>query len=172
MGVTSRVDIMVEHLQHVQWMHQALALAKRALELDEVPVGALLVKDNKIIGNGYNQTIRTCDPSAHAEMLAIRDASSRQGNYRLPHTTLYVTLEPCAMCAGAIVQARISTVVFGAIDPKSGACGSVMNVLQCPRLNHQCEVVGEVMEQECSTILRQFFEQKRKKQIDYYTGTC
>lgn len=169
MGVTFCVGIMIEDLQHTQWMHQALALAKRALELDEVPVGALLVKDNKVIGDGYNQTIRTCDPSAHAEMLAIRDAGSRQGNYRLPKTTLYVTLEPCVMCAGAIVQARISTVIFGAADPKSGACGSVMNVLQCPRLNHRCEVIGAVLEHECSTILRQFFEQKRKKHVDYCT---
>lgn len=148
--------------QDKKWMQHALMLAARAEEAGEVPVGAVLVKDDKILGEGWNQPIALHDPSAHAEMQAIRAAGTTLKNYRLTGCTLYVTLEPCVMCAGAILHARLDRVVFGAYDPKAGAVSSVYDVLSVPRLNHRLVCVGGVMEQECSALLRDFFRARRR----------
>jgi tRNA(adenine34) deaminase len=145
----------------VQFMRHALALARKAAELGEVPVGAVLVKDGAIIGEGYNRPIGDRDPSAHAEMIALRAAAQRLGNYRLPGTTLYVTLEPCIMCAGAIVHARVERLVFGAGDPKAGAVESVYDVIAVPRLNHVVQWTGGILENECGSLLREFFRARR-----------
>jgi len=144
-----------------QWMQHALALAARAREQDEVPVGALVVFDERIIGEGWNRPISSGDPTAHAEVIALRSAAAQVNNYRLPGADLYVTLEPCVMCAGAIIHARISRVFFGARDPRSGAAGSVFQILPTDRLNHTVTVCAGVMETECATILREFFQSKR-----------
>jgi tRNA(adenine34) deaminase len=144
-----------------QWMQRALELAARAQALDEVPVGALVVLEDQIIGEGCNRPISTSDPTAHAEIIALRAAASRVNNYRLTGADLYVTLEPCIMCAGAIIHARIARVIFGTRDPKGGAAGSVFQVLPTDRLNHAVAVSAGVMEMECATILRQFFQSKR-----------
>jgi tRNA(adenine34) deaminase len=142
-------------------MSQALLLAQQAAEAGEVPVGALIVMDDRLIGSGYNRSIGACDPTAHAEILALRQAATHLGNYRLVDTTLYVTLEPCPMCAGALIHARVGRVVFGAKDPRSGAAGSVFNILQSDALNHRAEVTDGVMTDECSTLLRDFFRARR-----------
>lgn len=142
-------------------MRQALAQARFAAAGDEVPVGAVLVRNNTIIGAGHNQPIGAHDPTAHAEIVALRQAAALLGNYRLPDTTLYVTLEPCAMCAGALVLARVAKVVFGAGDSRNGACGSVFNILQSEELNHRAEVSGGVLADECSGLLREFFRRRR-----------
>lgn len=144
------------------FMREALALAKRAAEAGEVPVGAVLVKDGAVVGRGYNQPVSGKDPTAHAEMVALRDAAERIGNYRLGGCELYVTLEPCAMCAGAIMNARVSRMVFGAADPKSGACGSVVDLFAENRLNHHATIVGGVMAEEAARILQDFFAARRK----------
>ena len=144
-------------------MRQAVDLAVRAATADEVPVGAVVVKDSVIIGRGFNQPIGQYDPSAHAEINALRDAARYLGNYRLPGCELYVTLEPCAMCAGAIMHARIARVIFGARDPKSGAAGSVVNLFSEARLNHHTEVVGGVLAESCGRILSEFFAQRRAR---------
>lgn len=144
-----------------QWMQYALTLAQRAQAEAEVPVGAVLIKDNEIIGEGWNRPIGTHDPSAHAEMMALRAAAQRLDNYRLPGTTLYVTLEPCIMCAGAILHARVSRLVFAAADPKAGAVHSVYDVIANPKLNHRLEWVGGILETESSEMLRQFFRARR-----------
>jgi tRNA(adenine34) deaminase len=146
------------------WMQHALSLARKAQHQDEVPVGAVIIRNNEILGEGYNQPIVKSDPTAHAEIQAIRMAAFHDKNYRLTNTTLYVTLEPCAMCAGAIIQARIERVVFGAPDPKSGAAGSVFNVLNTPALNHQSEVKAGVAQEECAHLLTSFFKAKRESQ--------
>lgn len=144
------------------WMQQALTLARKAAAEGEVPIGALLVDTNqKIIGQGYNHPIQSCDPTAHAEILALRAAALEENNYRLPGTTLYCTLEPCAMCAGAIIQARVTRVVFGAFDSKSGALSSVFQLLNHPQLNHRAEVVGGVLKEESAKLLQDFFVQRR-----------
>jgi len=144
------------------WMRQALALAARAADEGEVPVGAVLVMQGAIIGEGWNRPIAARDPTAHAEIQALRDAARRAGNYRLPTTELYVTLEPCPMCAGAIVHARVQRVVFGASDPKGGACGSVFDLLPSDqRFNHRTDCVGGVLEAECAALLRNFFRARR-----------
>lgn len=145
----------------VYWMHHAITLALKAQEKGEVPIGAVIVRDNQIIGQGHNCPIATCDPTSHAEIQAIRAATQFDNNYRLNNTTLYVTLEPCAMCAGAIIQARINRVVFGTADPRSGAAGSIFNVLQNPSLNHRCELHTGVLQQQCTDLLKEFFKQKR-----------
>jgi tRNA(adenine34) deaminase len=145
------------------WMARALTLAQRAFEVGEVPVGAVLIKNGVLVSAGYNQPISACDPSAHAEIIALRKAAQKLSNYRLPGTTLYVTLEPCAMCAGALIQARVERVVFGAGDSRNGACGSVFNVLQSDRLNHQAEVMGGVLAEDCADLLRVFFRRKREE---------
>ncbi len=147
--------------QDQHWMNHALKLAEQAELLGEVPVGAVLVLNNQMIGEGWNQPIRSSDPTAHAEILALRNGAKRVGNYRLPASTLYVTLEPCAMCAGAMIHARIARVVFGASDPKTGAAGSLMNLLQDERLNHRVDCVGGVMADHCGALLRNFFQRKR-----------
>ncbi len=143
------------------WMRQALALAERAQAEGEVPVGAVIVKDDECIGEGWNQPISTRDPSAHAEMAALRAAAGRLKNYRLPGATLYVTLEPCAMCAGAVVLARIGRLVYAAADPRSGAAGSVFNILQSGQLNHRVELTAGVLEREAATMLQAFFKSRR-----------
>jgi tRNA(adenine34) deaminase len=143
------------------WMAEALALARVAGDRGEVPVGAVVVKDGAIIGRGGNAPIARSDPTAHAEIAALREAGAALGNYRLPSCELYVTIEPCAMCAGAILHARIGRVVFGARDPKTGACGSVLDLFAEPRLNHHATVIGGVRAGECGGLLARFFEQRR-----------
>jgi tRNA(adenine34) deaminase len=145
------------------WMARALSLAQRAAEVGEVPVGAVLVQNGEIIGQGYNQPISASDPTAHAEIIALRQAAEKLKNYRLPGTTLYATLEPCAMCAGAMIQARVGRLVFGAGDSRNGACGSVFNVLQSNIINHQTEIKAGVLAGECAALLRVFFRRKRDK---------
>ena len=143
------------------YMRRALELARHAEEAGEVPVGALVVLNDEIIGEGWNQPIVTHDPTAHAEIVALRAAAVRMKNYRIPDAVLYVTLEPCAMCAGAMVHARVARVVYGAADPKSGAAGSVFNLLESSTLNHRAQITRGVLAQECGDILRRFFESRR-----------
>jgi len=145
------------------FMQIALDLAQQAAAAGEVPVGAIVVKDGAIIGRGSNAPITTHDPTAHAEIRAMRDAAQHIGNYRLVGCTLYVTLEPCAMCSGAIQHARIAKLVYGASDPKTGACGSVINLMAEPKLNHHTEMSGGVLAAECGTLLSNFFSARRKK---------
>ena len=147
-------------------MREALALAQQAEALCEVPVGAVVVKNDVIIGRGYNQPIAAHDPTAHAEVVAMRDAAARTGNYRLVRCELYVTREPCVMCAGAIMHARVGRVVYGAADPKTGACGSVVDLFSNPKLNHHATVVPGVLTDECSARLRTFFSQRRLDRSD------
>lgn len=142
-------------------MRHALALAQRAQQAGEVPVGAVLVQGTEIIGEGWNQPISAHDPSAHAEMVAMRAAGEKLRNYRLTDSTLYVTLEPCVMCAGAIIHARVERLVFGAADPKAGAVSSVYDVLSVPRLNHKVTCEGGILETECGELLREFFRARR-----------
>lgn len=151
---------MIEHDDHY-WMRMAMEMAKQAERLGEVPVGAVLVKDNRLIAEGWNQPIRLHDASAHAEIMALRRAGQVLNNYRLPDTTLYVTLEPCPMCVGAMIHARIKRLVFGAFDHKTGAAGSVFDLLQAVQHNHRIEMVGGVMEPECRERLQQFFRGRR-----------
>ena len=146
-----------------EYMQVALELAREAAAAGEVPVGALVVKDGEIIGRGYTAPISPHDPSAHAEIQALRDAANRLGNYRLVGCTLYVTLEPCAMCAGAIQHARIQHLVFGATDPKTGACGSVVDLMAEARLNHHADVTRGVLATECGQLLSAFFAARRGK---------
>jgi len=143
------------------YMQQALSQAHNAWALGEVPVGALVVKDGEIIATGFNQPIGTHDPTAHAEIMALRAAASILGNYRLPGCELYVTLEPCAMCAGAMMHARLARVVFGAADPKTGACGSVVDLFAEKKLNHQTAVKGGVLAVEAGRLLSEFFSARR-----------
>ena len=144
-----------------RWMRQALELAERARSEGEVPVGAVLVMDDDCIGEGWNRPISTHDPTAHAEIAALRAGAARMDNYRLPGATLYVTLEPCAMCAGAIILARIKRLVYAAADPRSGAAGSVFNILQSAQLNHRVELASGILEQEAATLLQTFFRDRR-----------
>jgi len=152
-----------EHLMDEFYMRLALELAQQAAQAGEVPVGAILVKNGEIIGQGANAPIDTNDPTAHAEIVAIRDAAKHLENYRLVDCTLYVTLEPCAMCTGAIQHARIARLVYGANDPKTGACGSVVNLMAETKLNHHTEITGGVMAFECGLALSNFFSERRKK---------
>ena len=145
-----------------RFMRLALGEAVRAAREGEVPVGAVVVLEGRVLAQAHNRPIHLHDPSAHAEILAIRRAAKMLGNYRMEGCDLYVTIEPCAMCAGAIVQARLRCVVFGAHDPKAGAGGSALDVLNHPRLNHQVEVVPGVLAAECATLLRQFFVRRRE----------
>jgi tRNA(adenine34) deaminase len=145
------------------WMKFAMDMAKKAESLGEVPVGAVLVKDDELIAEGWNQPIQSHDASAHAEIMAIRQAGEALNNYRLIDTTLYVTLEPCPMCVGAMIHARIKRLVFGAFDPKTGAAGTVFDLLQAVQHNHRVEVTGGVMEPECREQLQQFFRHCRKQ---------
>ncbi len=143
------------------YMKKALDQAVAAFEIDEVPVGAVIVRDGQIIAAAHNQRESLRDPTAHAEMIAITQAAESIGDWRLERCRLYVTLEPCTMCSGAIVQARIPVVVFGALDPKGGAAGSLFNLLDDERLNHRAQVIPGVMDNDCGTILTEFFKQKR-----------
>jgi tRNA(adenine34) deaminase len=156
-GITNISD-----LQDDAWMSEALLLAKRASDEDEVPVGAIVVKDGKIVGRGWNRNIGLHDPSAHAEIMAMREAGVSLGNYRLPGCTLFVTLEPCMMCAGAMIHARLDRIVFGADDPKTGAAGGKFDLLINPAHNHAPKVNGGCLADECSVLLKDFFRQRRK----------
>ena len=147
--------------QDRDWMREALGEAKRAASGDEVPVGAVVVLDGEVIGVGHNQPIGAHDPTAHAEIVAMRNAARTLENYRLGGATLYVTLEPCLMCAGAIIQARVERVVFGAFDDKAGAAGSTANLLQTPLANHQCQITAGVLQEECAAVLEKFFAEIR-----------
>ncbi len=142
-------------------MSRALELARRAEADGEVPVGAVIVRDDSIVAEGWNRPIGTCDPTAHAEIVALRAAGEILRTYRLTDTTLYVTLEPCAMCASAMVHARVKRLVFGALDPRAGAAGSVFNIVQHASLNHRVECTGGVLSGDCSALLRQFFVARR-----------
>lgn len=146
----------------LEFMRRALVLARQAEAAGEVPVGALVVQGDEILGEGWNQPIRAGDPTAHAEIVALRAAAARAGNYRLPGTTLYVTLEPCPMCAGAIVQARVARVVYGADDPRAGAARSCFRLLDAPVLNHRAEIVPGVLAEECGELLKRFFRLRRR----------
>ncbi len=155
----------IEHLftpEDERWMRRALELARSAEAEGEVPVGAVLVRDGVAIGEGWNQPIGLSDPSAHAEFLAMRRAAARVGNYRLPDTTLYVTLEPCTMCSGCMIHARIGRVVYAAADPRTGAAGSMFSVLLDDRHNHRVEVQGGLLAEESAEMLRAFFRARRK----------
>jgi len=145
------------------YMQEALKLAEQAAAAGEVPVGAVLVKDGAIVGRGYNQPIAGVDPTAHAEIMAMRDAGKVLGNYRLADCDLYVTLEPCVMCSGAIMHARIRRVFFGARDPKTGACGSAIDLFAQPQLNHHAEVMGGMLADESVVLLQDFFSRRRDK---------
>lgn len=146
------------------WMSQALLQAKLAAELDEVPVGAVLINvNNELIAEGHNQPISANDPTAHAEIIVLRSAASKLNNYRLPNTTLYVTLEPCTMCVGALVQARVKRIVYGAVEPKTGAVESAHRLFSEGKFNHNPEISSGVRKQECSSLLSAFFEQKRRQ---------
>ncbi|HSM87176.1 MAG TPA: tRNA adenosine(34) deaminase TadA [Candidatus Limnocylindrales bacterium] len=147
------------------WMQLALEQARLAAASGEVPVGALVIKDGEIVGLGHNRNLLDNDPTAHAEIVALRQAASRLGNHRLPGCVMYATIEPCSMCAGAITHARIARLVYGADDPKAGAAGSALNVLNHPSLNHRMEVTAGILQQECSALLTHFFEQRRKKPL-------
>jgi tRNA(adenine34) deaminase len=144
-------------------MRRALELARQAAASDEVPVGAVVIVDGAVAGEGWNAPISDSDPTAHAEIRALRAAAASRGNYRLPGSTLYVTLEPCAMCVGAILHARVGRVVFGAPDPKTGAAGSVVDLFANPQLNHHASVVGGVLADECGDLLRRFFASRRER---------
>ncbi|QLQ96313.1 tRNA adenosine(34) deaminase TadA [Providencia alcalifaciens] len=143
------------------WMLQALELAKKAQDAGEIPVGALLVKDNQLVATGWNHSIENHDPTAHAEIVTLKQAGTALQNYRLLGTTLYVTLEPCIMCAGAMIHSRIGRVVYGAKDFKTGACGSFINIMSQPGLNHYVEVTSGVLEDACSSMLSEFFKMRR-----------
>lgn len=147
----------------IAFMREALRLAQQAADIGEVPVGALLVRNGQVIGRGFNQPVSTHDPSAHAEICALRDAGQVVGNYRLPEATLYVTIEPCTMCYGAIIHARIKRLVFGAAEPRYGAVVSGQKLLENGRFNHTPDVLGGVLEVECSQLMKQFFADKRRQ---------
>ena len=144
-----------------RFMQEAIELARKALESEDVPVGALVVHGGRVIGRGYNQREKLQDPTAHAEMLALTAAAEHIGHWRLEDCTLYVTLEPCPMCAGALVQARVSRLVYGASDAKAGACGSLFTITEDPRLNHRVETIGGVLAEPCTELLRAFFQRRR-----------
>lgn len=163
MAASKSADRSASQVGDEHWMRQALELARRAAAEGEVPVGAILVLDGEIVGMGWNRPIAGNDPTAHAEIIALRDAATRAQNYRLPQTDLYVTLEPCVMCAGAIIHSRVRRVVYGAHDPKAGAAGSVFEVLGTDRLNHQVEVCGPLLAEECSELLQVFFRERREQ---------
>lgn len=146
------------------WMQQALIQAQLAAEQGEVPVGALLVQDNQLIASGFNQSIRDCDPSGHAEIVVLRKSANIIKNYRLLNTTLYVTLEPCIMCTGALILARIKRLVFGAFDPKAGAVCSVCQLLDL-KLNHKIEIVPDILSKQCGELLSNFFKSRRKSHL-------
>jgi len=148
--------------EDAHWMREALALAQQAWQRDEVPVGAVVVKDGSIVGRGFNQPISGCDPTAHAEIVALRDAADTLGNYRLPGCSLYVTIEPCAMCAGAIIHARIERLIYGTAEPKAGAAGSALDLFSNPNMNHRVIISPGVLADECRAVIQDFFQHKRQ----------
>ena len=150
-----------------RWMQRALDLAAEAAGYGEVPVGAVVVLDNQIVGEGCNRPISLCDPTAHAEIQAIRDAAQRLGNYRMPGSALYVTIEPCSMCAGALVHARVENLIYGALEPRSGAVVSTAELLSNPELNHRVSVRGGVLAEPCAAVLREFFASRRKTAVSH-----
>lgn len=156
------MDLDSSSAQHVHWMRMALDLAVEAAAANEVPVGAVIIKDNILVSSGRNQPIATQDPCAHAEILALRNAGNHLANYRLPGTTLYVTLEPCTMCLGAMLHARIQRLVFGAYDPKSGMVCSTLKLLEVGQFNHKLDWTGGIMQEECGQLLKSFFRSRRK----------
>nr|WP_233169504.1 tRNA adenosine(34) deaminase TadA [Serratia sp. ASV30] len=158
----TRTDVVNEYSDEY-WMRQALSLAQRAQEEGEVPVGALLVLGNQVIGEGWNRPIGRHDPTAHAEIMALRQGGAVLQNYRLLNATLYVTLEPCVMCAGAMVHSRIRRLVYGAADEKTGAVGSLVDILRHPGMNHQVEIVSGVLAEECAATLSNFFRMRREQ---------
>ncbi len=145
----------------MEWMSKALVLAEQAGAIGEVPVGSLLVKDGVVVGEGYNTPISHCDPTAHAEIMALRDGAARLKNYRLPDTTLYVTIEPCTMCIGAIIHARVSRLVYGAKEPRAGAVESQLELPTLAHYNHKLDVVGGVLAEQCGELIRAFFRDRR-----------
>ena len=151
-----------ESTNHERWMREALILAEQAANADEVPVGAIVVQNGEIIGRGFNQPIRSCDATAHAEIVAIRSASQFRNNYRLPGTTLYVTIEPCTMCLGAMIHARVDRLVFGATEPRAGAVVSQGSLIEAGYFNHQLSFVDGVLAEECSSLMQSFFRNRRK----------
>lgn len=156
------IEARAQERQDEAFMRRAIELAREAARCGEVPVGAVLIDaDGAVLAEARNAPIRSNDPTAHAEILALRDAGARLGNYRLPGTTLYVTLEPCAMCAGALVHARVARLVFAAADPKTGACGSVFDLVRSDRLNHRLEVAAGILERDSAELLRGFFSARR-----------
>jgi tRNA(adenine34) deaminase len=152
---------LIDHDSDTRWMREALLQARRAFGEGETPVGAVVVRDGEVIGRGGNAPIGLTDPTAHAEVVALREAALKAGNYRLRGATLYATVEPCAMCCGAALHARVARVVFGAPDAKAGAAASLYRLLEDPRLNHRAEVRGGVLGEECAALLREFFESRR-----------
>jgi len=155
------MNLLPEMNADIALMREALAEARSAADAGEVPIGAIAVLEGEIIGRGQNRVLRDTDPTGHAEIVAMRAAARAIGNYRLVECKLYVTLEPCAMCAGAMIHARLKRLIFGAHDPKAGAAGSVLEVLNHPRLNHQLAVTTGVLDEECGALLREFFRQRR-----------
>jgi tRNA(adenine34) deaminase len=155
------MDSFIDSQDHAAFMREALRLAKKAYQAEEVPIGAVVVRAGKIIGRAYNQIELLKDATAHAEMLALTQAEAAVGDWRLTDCDLYVTKEPCVMCAGALVHVRIRRVIFGCADPQSGAAGGIMNLLQHPALNHHCEISSGVLQDECAAILQIFFQKKR-----------
>ena len=155
-------EIEIDQIDHERWMREALLLAKQAAEADEVPVGAIVVQGGEIIGRGFNQPIRTCDATAHAEIVALRGASQFCKNYRLPGTTLYVTLEPCTMCLGAMIHARVDRLVFGAREPRAGAIVSQASLIEAEHFNHQLSFTQDVLADDSSVLLQNFFRSRRK----------
>jgi len=157
------VDEINQHERDQYWIRYALNLAGKAQDNGEVPVGAVIVRDNELLSEGWNQPIASNDPTAHAEIVALRAAGNAESNYRLPGSTLYVTLEPCVMCVGAIMHARVARVVYGAKDPRAGAAGSAFSLLESDQFNHTVQVESGILAEECGLILRNFFKQKREK---------
>ncbi len=156
------IEFESQSTNHERWMREALSLAQQAAEADEVPVGAIVVHNGEIIGRGFNQPIRSCDATAHAEIVAIRSASQFRNNYRLPGTTVYVTIEPCTMCLGAMIHARVDRLVFGATEPRAGAVVSQGSLLEAGHFNHQLSFIDGVLAEECSSLMQSFFRNKRK----------
>ncbi len=163
MNITPTEPADDEQTVHEYWMRQAIAEARKAEELGEVPIGAIIVRHGEIIGRGYNLRETTMDSTAHAEMVAIRQASKAMNSWRLLDCQLYVTLEPCPMCAGAIVQSRVPLTVYGTPDPKAGCAGTLMNLLEEPRFNHRTEVIQGILQEECAEMLTSFFRRLRQK---------
>jgi tRNA(adenine34) deaminase len=159
------MDNLIEQPTDETFMREALRLARKAFEKEEVPVGAIVVRNGKIIARAFNQVEMLKDATAHAEMLAITQAEAAVDDWRLNDCDLYVTKEPCAMCAGAIVHVRMRRVIFGCADPRSGAAGGMMNLLQMPGLNHHCEVVSGILANECAAMLQSFFQARRREQL-------